>query len=72
MSEKNCIPKKPNIFIFEKLGVRIHLGSTRPSPIQTVLSALESHQILPFNRLAGLEFLHHRRLGISPDPEGLK
>jgi hypothetical protein len=48
------------------------LGSTRPSPIQTVLSALESHQILPFNRLAGLEFLHHRRLGFSPDPEGLK
>lgn len=46
---KNGIPKKPNFIIFEKLGVRIHLGSTRPSPIQTVLSALESHQILPLS-----------------------
>jgi hypothetical protein len=49
MSEKNCIPKNHNIFFFEKLGVRIHLGSTRPSPIQTILSALESHQILPLS-----------------------
>lgn len=70
---KKIVYLKSLIFsFFEKLGVRIHLGSTRPSPIQTVLSALESHQILPFNRLAGLEFLHHRRLGFSPDPEGLK
>ena len=42
-----------------------------PSPIQTILSALDLHQILHTQRwLAGLEFTHHRRLGISPDPEG--
>ena len=54
MSEKNGIPNKPIISYSEKIGVRIHLDFTRPSPIQTILSALESHQILPL-RLAGLE-----------------
>ena len=47
MSEKNGIPNKPIISYSEKIGVRIHLDFTRPSPIQTVLSALDSHQILP-------------------------
>jgi len=46
-------------------------SATIPSPIQTILSALDLHQILHTQRwLAGLELPHHRRLGISPDPEG--
>lgn len=56
--------KRPNFAI---------LNARQPSssPIQTVLSALDSHQILPQKRLAGLEALglHHRRSGISPRPE---
>jgi hypothetical protein len=51
---------------------------TLPSPIQTVLSALESHQIHRFQAIFIQEtgsrakrlMSHHRRLGISPDPEG--
>ena len=41
------------------------------SPIQTVLSALESHQILPKKQARGLRttYIHYRRSGIAPCPE---
>jgi hypothetical protein len=41
------------------------------SPIQTILSALESHQILPKKQARGLEelLILHRRSGITPCPE---
>ncbi len=47
-----------------------------PSPIQTILSAPVFHWIhrlvMITARVTGLEaWLHHRRLGISPDPEGI-
>jgi hypothetical protein len=50
-------------------------GSFYPSPIQTILSALEFHQIhrkiVAILRVTGLgSMAPHRRSGISPYPEG--
>lgn len=52
-----------------------HTNTIYPSPIQTILSALDSHQVhhSKNSRMGhGLRtYVHHRRLGISPDPEGI-
>ena len=53
---------------FRKMNMNVRLPSS--SPIQTILSALESHQILPIKgSRAEKHTLQHRRWGISPRPE---
>src|SRR5699024_466204 len=80
-------PKSPAILHVKVYGAKIHtkkgycLGIIQnkysipiPSPIQTVLSALEFHQIHRLHietRLRTKEVIpHHRRSGIAPCPEG--
>ena len=43
-----------------------------PSPIQTLTVGFGFSPNPAPKELTGLELLHHRRLGISPDPEGYK
>ena len=49
----------------------LNVAKPPSSPIQTLLSALESHQILPIKGSRAFEIIisHHRRSGISPCPE---
>src|SRR5699024_12557511 len=80
-------PKSSAILHVKDYGAKIHtkkgycLGIIQnkysipiPSPIQTVLSALEFHQIHRLHietRLRTKEVIpHHRRSGIAPCPEG--
>ena len=61
-----------------KMGIRNNSGENvcfarknpHPSSIQTVTVGF-GFTPNPAVTLAGLRFLYHRRLGITPDPEGL-